>query len=156
MIERARVEQALASAETHADRILYLSALLAAAIDQGVGSVIVVGGSAIEIYVSGRYVSDDIDLVAARPPAIRVLESWGFRTEGRTWFHDEWKLDVDLVRDPSGYTGSRDRTREMATPFGPVRLAAPEDLIIRRLAEAKHWQGRKTVALEQAVMLAAE
>jgi hypothetical protein len=42
------------------------------------------------------------------------------------------------------------------TPYGPVRLAAVEDLIIKRLAEAKHWQGRRQEAFEQAALLASE
>ena len=43
-----------------------------------------------------------------------------------------------------------------STTLRPVRLAAVEDLIIKRLAEAKYWQGRRQEAFEQAALLASE
>jgi len=30
----------------------------------------------------------------------------------------------------------------MSHPYGPVRLAAIEDLLVKRLASAKHWKVR--------------
>jgi len=154
MIETHEVERALEAAKSSAERILYFAGVLSKALGSPEGPVVVVGGSAIEVYTVGAYTSGDIDLVTPRQKAARVLESWGFHTEGRTWFHPKWKLDVDLVG--SDYTGSPSRIREVETPYGPVRLAAVEDLIIKRLAEAKHWQGRRQEAFEQAALLASE
>lgn len=154
MIEAKVVERALESAENSAARILYFAALLSAALRATEGPVVIVGGSAIEVYTTGVYTSGDIDLVTSRSSAARVLNSWGFRSEGRTWYHKSWKLDVDLVG--VDYTGSLSRIREVETPYGPVRLAAVEDLIIKRLSEAKHWQGRRQEAFEQAALLASE
>jgi hypothetical protein len=128
--------------------------VLSEAIQGPDGPVVVVGGSAIEVYTIGAYTSGDIDLVTPREKAARVLESWGFRTKGRTWYHSKWKLDVDLVGND--YSGSPSRIREVETPYGAVRLAAVEDLIVKRLAEAKHWQGRRQEAFEQAALLASE
>lgn len=118
-------------------RILYLAGLLTEAL--GRDSVIVVGGSAIEILTSGGYVSGDVDLIVSSPDrAVQVLQGWGFSKGGRLWMQKEWELYVDLVgRD---YTGSRDRTREVQTPFGTVRIAAVEDCLVKRLASAKHWR----------------
>ncbi len=154
MINAAEVERALEAAEGSPDRILYFAGLLSTALGGAEGPVIVVGGSAIEVYTVGAYTSGDIDIVTSRKPAAQILESWGFRTEGRTWYHPKWKLDVDLVGNH--YNGSQSRLREIETPYGPVRLAALEDLIIKRLAEAKHWQGRRQEAFEQAALLASE
>jgi hypothetical protein len=154
MIEAREVERALGAARTSAERILYFAGVLSTAVGGLEGPVVVVGGSAIEVYTVGAYTSGDIDLVTPRQEAARVLESWGFHTEGRTWYHEKWKLDVDLVG--SDYSGNPSRIREVETPYGSVRLAAVEDLIIKRLAEAKHWQGRRQEAFEQAALLASE
>jgi hypothetical protein len=154
MIEAPEVEQALGAAETSAERILYFAGMLSTALGRLEGPVVVVGGSAIEVYTVGAYTSGDIDLVTSRKKAARILESWGFRTVGRTWHHAKWELVVDLVGND--YNGSPGRIREVETPHGPVRLAAVEDLIINRLAEAKHWQGRRQEAFEQAALLASE
>jgi hypothetical protein len=151
---QADVERALKAAASSTDRILYLAAMLSTELTRPEGSVIVVGGSAIEVYTLGAYTSGDIDLVVPRKFAAGILESWGFVTEGRTWRHKAWKLDVDLVGGT--YHGSSERLREIATPYGRVRLASSEDLLVNRLIEAKHWQGRKQEAFEQAVLLAKE
>jgi hypothetical protein len=152
MITKVEAERAVASAESHTERILLLAATLTKALGSSKDATIVVGGSAIEIYTSSQYVSEDLDLVAPRQEAIKILESWGFAREGRIWWRSDWKIAVDLVGPD--YTGSRRRTQIIDTRLGPVRLAAVEDLVIKRLVEAKHFQSRE--ALEQALMLASE
>ncbi len=116
--------------------------------------IVIVGGSAIEIYSSGMYVSADIDLVGERPSIIKALERWGFRREGRLWS----RPDLGLWVDPVGrfYTGDVGRLRVVSTPYGSVRLASVEDLIAKRLIETKVWPRGGTELLDQAVALAAE
>ncbi len=131
-------------------RLLIFAALLSGESELREDTVIVVGGSAIELYTRGAYVSGDVDLVA--PDLDRVssaLRRWGFRKEGRLWLREDWKLAVDLVGTP--YTGSSTRTWTVTTPYGPVRLAAIEDLLVKRLASAKHW--RQPGDLEHAALL---
>lgn len=140
------VAEALAAESATDQRILKFAALLGA---EAQTDVIVVGGSAIEIYTRGGYVSGDIDLVGSRSAIRRVLSEWGFVTRGRVWVHEGWKLVVDLVGEV--YTGDRYRLSTVVTSFGPVRLAALEDLIIKRLAEAKHWQVQR--ALQEAALV---
>lgn len=152
MTERTEVERAISSATNHPERLLFLAALLTSTLRNTRDPTVVVGGSAIEIYTSGKYVSGDLDLVASRREAIRALEAWGFKSEGRIWWHPDWKLAIDLVGP--GYNGSLNRTQTIQTRFGPVRLAAVEDLLVKRLAEAKHFQRKE--ALDQAVLLASE
>jgi hypothetical protein len=47
--------------------------------------VVVVGGSAVELYTMGAYVSGDIDIVANRALLAQILEGWGFEHKGREW-----------------------------------------------------------------------
>ena len=114
-------------------------ALLGKAAGVSADDLIMVGGSAIEVYTSGRYTSGDIDLVSGRGDALRkVLASWGFKHPSRVWENDAWGLVVDIVGPP--YTGSLERTTFRGTPFGHVRLAALEDLIVKRLLSTRFWK----------------
>jgi hypothetical protein len=139
MTPRAKVGEILASAEDTATRHLYFCALLSNERGGQQRPLIVVGGSAIELYTAGEYVSGDIDIVGDRNSIESTLQSWGFAHRNREWYSEEWKLAVDVVNDFSGMTGSRTKIRTLVTPFGPVRLAAVEDLIIKRLTSAKYW-----------------
>jgi len=135
VIDEKDVDEALRHETATEKRILNFTALLAKACGT---EVIVVGGSAIEVYTRGGYVSGDLDVTGERQPILQVLKGWGFQTEGRLWIHKDWKLAVDVV--DSRYNGSYYRTSLIETPYGPVRVAAIEDLLVKRLAEAKHWQ----------------
>lgn len=141
----------LGKASGRAERNLWLGALLAR---EARTDIVIVGGSAIEVYTSGKYVSGDIDLVGERPSIIRKLQEWGFRREGRLWS----RSDLELWVDPVGkyYTGDVRRLREVSTPYGSVRLASVEDLIAKRLIEIKVWPRAGTELFDQAVALAAE
>jgi hypothetical protein len=134
-VTRAEVEDAVASAPSRARRTEYLGALLARATGE---EVVIVGGSAIEVWTSGRTVSRDIDLCTPRKPSIPVVESWGFVKNGRDWRREDWDLDIDLLGP--NLTGSRYHTRITETPYGPVGVLGVEDLIAKRLAELKHWK----------------
>jgi hypothetical protein len=128
------------------DRILYFSALLAS---ESKSDVVIVGGSAIEIYTRGGYVSGDIDIRADRASVHRTLSRWGFKDEGRLWIHSDWKLAIDVVGDK--YSGDPYRATTISTPYGPVRIAVVEDVFVKRLASAKHWKVR--AALDEAELL---
>ncbi len=141
----------LTKARDGGERNLWLGALLAreTAVD-----VVIVGGSAIEVYTSGMYVSGDIDIVGDRGSIISALEQWGFHREGRLWSRPDLRLWVDPVG--RGYAGDVRKLREVSTPYGPVRLASVEDLIANRLIEVKAWPRAGTEMFDQAVVLAAE
>jgi len=132
------------------DRVAWFGALLRR---ESGREVEVVGGSAVEIYLSSSvYVSQDIDLVGEREAIERTLRRWGFRqVEGRShrvYWTDGFVGLVDIV-------GTADRyglqPRKQSTPYGPVLLGAPEPLIIRRLQraarEASEELFRQAVAL---------
>lgn len=60
------------------------------------------------------------------------------------WIRDDWGFAVQLVGNY--YTGDKGRTRVISTPYGAARFAAVEDLLVKRLASAKHWQAREDLA----------
>ena len=121
-------------------RVLYFGALLAREAGLGPEGMVIVGGSAIEIYTRGGYVSGDIDLVADKIRVQPVLESWGFRKTGRVWVQADWKIVVDIVRRYDAYHGSLQRTEVVLTPYGGVRVEAVEDAMVRRLISSRYWQ----------------
>lgn len=141
----------LARAKNKPERNLWFGALLAR---EAKTNIVIVGGSAIEVYTSGKYVSGDIDLVGDRKSISSSLERWGFRREGRLWSRPEFELWVDPVG--MYYTGDERRLREVTTPYGRVRLASVEDLIAKRLIETKVWPRGGTELFDQAVALATE
>jgi hypothetical protein len=136
----------LASTPQSFDRILVFGALLAR---ESGSDLVIVGGSAIEVYTRGGYVSGDLDIRADRGAVDRALAGWNFKHEGRLWIHSEWKFAVDVVGDQ--YSGDPYRAMTIVTPFGPVRIAVVEDLFVKRLAAAKHWQVR--AAIDEADLL---
>lgn len=135
MVDRSEAERAIASARSKSERIEFLGALLRRATGN---ETIIVGGSAVEVLTAGRTASQDIDVVTLRDPAIETLLSWGFKRTGRVFRRPDWEMDIDIVGPQ--FTGSRLRVRRIETPYGPVDIAGPEDLIVKRLAELKHWK----------------
>jgi len=150
-VDAAEFARVIRKARTAEDRIAWFGALLASETRKAVE---VVGGSAIEIYLSSAsYVSQDVDLVGDPAAIESVLRRWGFRqVEGRshrTYWTDRLVGLVDLV-------GPADRSglppRKVPTPYGPVTLSAPEPLIIRRLMRAGRENSNEL--FRQAVSLA--
>jgi len=132
-------------------RLRIFSALLAKESGLGTNGMTVVGGSAIEIYTEGDYVSEDLDLVVdSRVSVTDVLKRWGFRDHGKGWSKDEWALFVDPMQQPD--SGSRRLSQIIATSVGSFRIASVEDLIIRRVRESIAWPNRQ-VAFSHAVLL---
>jgi hypothetical protein len=119
-------------------RILHFGALLAAEAGLGSEGLIVVGGSAIEIYTSGGYVTGDIDVVAEPIQVLAVLKRWEFKASGRMWYQEDWRIAVDIVRN--FYSGSREHTKVFDTPYGSVRVASIEDVMVKRLISARFWE----------------
>jgi len=141
LISRDELKAKLGSAPDQTQYRLYFAAILADAAAIPPDDFIVVGGSAIEIYTVGEYTSGDIDIVSSEHDSLRaVMRSWGFKMEGRVWTDEELGLVVDLNSYP--YTGEIQKTSVMPTPFGSIRLAAIEDLLVKRLASAKFWKER--------------
>lgn len=150
-ISYEEVVEKLRASRSPTERRLHFAALLAKAGEASTDEFIVVGGSAIEIYTSGQYTSGDIDIVLSPPRSVaKVLQEWRFKQQGRIWHSDELGIVLDFVKPP--YTYDVSKTQVLVTPYGAVRIAAIEDLFIKRLISAKWW--REPGDLEHAKMLA--
>lgn len=151
-MDREIYDRAMRKAATPHQRVAWFGALLAK--ESGLGDhLVIVGGSAIEIYTEGEYVSHDVDVVGNKDRMVPVLRRWGFSEEhGRDrrvyWFRAPLGL-VDLVgrSHKAGLPG-----QVLQTQFGPVRLGALEDLVVRRLLRA--GRERSSKLYDEAMILA--
>ena len=133
------VKRAVQTARTPTKGRIHFAALLASAAQLGPDDFIVVGGSAIEFHTVGEYTSGDIDIVSSQSDSLRkVLRQWKFTGGPRVWLNEDLGIVVDLVKFP--YTGDLARTQVFTTPYGMIRVAGMEDLLVKRLASAKHWK----------------
>jgi hypothetical protein len=153
MVTRQEFESALSKTRSPGQRVAILGALLARESKLG-QRLAVVGGSALSLYTGGAYFSKDIDIIGKRSRVTPVLRRWRFKPVGRGsrgyWVRGDLGILVDVI-DRSDYVGRTEATRVQTTSHGPVRVAAVEDLIVRRLIFAK--RGRTAELLNQAALL---
>ena len=149
-MDEREFDSLLRKAKTPDRRVAWFGALLA---KESEVPVVIVGGSAIQVYTERAYVSHDIDIVGDRSKLAAVLRRWGFhREKGRSsriyWVKEPLGL-VDLVgvRMKSGLS-----PQTVQTPYGSVNLGPPEDLITRRLMRAGAEQS--TDLFQEAVLIA--
>lgn len=139
MIDYDQVVEELERARSPTERRLHFAALLAKVGGVSTDDFIVVGGSAIEFYTSGAYTSGDIDVVTTAPVNwAKILRAWKFQQQGRIWYSSALGIVVDFVKPP--YTYDVTRTQVLVTPHGSLRVAAIEDLLVKRLISAKFWK----------------
>ncbi|MGI0130708.1 MAG: hypothetical protein ACREEC_11265 [Thermoplasmata archaeon] len=147
----AEFDKIVASAPKPEDRVTWFGALLS---KEGRTEVEIVGGSAIEIYLSSaRYISQDVDLVGRKDRITPVLHRWRFQqVEGRSHRVYWIKRPIGLVDIVGAGDRSGLRPRQVETPYGPVLVSAVEPLIVRRLTRAHREKSEELFA--QAVELA--
>jgi hypothetical protein len=117
-------------------KALALASLVSAVFAEAGVALVVVGGSAIEVFTEGAYVSGDIDLcLLPESPALALRarqELMGrLRGEGGP---RSWKV-VGLFVDLLGPVETFARTpfRRIQGPFGEVALIQPEELLVERV-----------------------
>lgn len=135
----AQIQAALADIAAETDPIvghLKMAGLCSAVFHQAGVELTVVGGAAVEFFTEGAYVSGDIDLCV-----VKSSEPLGarFRQEimgrlGAVGGPRSWQI-VGLFVDVLGSFEnlSRSPIRKLATPFGAVSLAPPEELLVERV-----------------------
>jgi len=98
--------------------------------------LVVVGGSAIEFYTEGAYVSGDVDLCVltpAKPIPLRlrqeIMGELGAQGGPRSWEVAGGFVDLLGVVEKEGRTP----VRQVQAPFGVVNLIDPEELLVERV-----------------------
>ncbi len=133
-----QVQQALAQLTTETDatlRNLRLASLVSGVFREAGIELVVVGGSAIEFYTEGAYVSGDIDLCLLSPGRLDVrtrqdlMGRLGAKGGPRSW--QVAGLYVDVLG--SFETDARTPVRGIAGPFGELRICPVEELIVERV-----------------------
>ena len=136
-------------------RAMKLSGLVTALFARRGFPLVVVGGSAVEFYTEGGYMSGDIDFcrktLKAVPPRLmqEIAESLGGKGLGRNWL--VCGLYIDLLGILESETALAERTVE--TPYGPVKIIPPELALVERVLYAE--QDAECIASARQMMVAA-
>jgi hypothetical protein len=132
------IQRALADITAETDptlKHLKLASLVSAIFRKRGIELVVVGGSAIEFYTDGAYVSGDLDMCLVSPARLDVrtrqelMGQIGARGGPRSW--QVAGQYVDILGEVE--TLARTPFDELETPYGPVRLVSPEDLLVERV-----------------------
>lgn len=118
-------------------------------------NLIVVGGSALEFYTEGQYLSGDIDVCRRLgqptiPPSIEREIMGGLNAES-TGTRRQWKIDgvfIDLLGEIE--TAKAPNFRFLQTPEGEIQIMPAEEVLIERIFVAFS----KTPPLEEALLAA--
>jgi hypothetical protein len=104
-------------------------------------SVYLVGGQAVETYTAGQFTTGDIDITTTdRKATEEILGRIGFKQEGMVWINEAISVAVHIVDLIPNRT---EKTRLIHVGPYTVRVVGVEDLIIDRLAAAKHWKSTR-------------
>jgi len=137
------------------ERALKLSGLITTLFAQRGFPLVVVGGSAVEFYTEGGYMSGDIDFcrktLRAVPPRVmqEVAESLGGKGLGRNWLICGLYVDLLGVLE----TESQLPERILQTPYGDIKILPPELALVERVLYAE--QDAECVASARQMMAAA-
>ena len=152
MLAYSTVKRVVLQTEDPTERKVRFLALLTSSMPKTGRRPLLVGGSAIEVYLDGMLRTGDMDIVYSRRALEGVLAAWGFGLGGglRARVNDELGLAVDTVGDD--LSGSYERATTITTSYGPATVIGVEDLMLKRMASAKFW--RVPTDMEQAYLLA--
>jgi len=107
---------------------------------------VMVGGSAVEFYTSGAYMSLDIDLVIKNEKATKdLLKKMGFENEGRHWYLPDYEIDIEFVG--LDLHGSNEKLTKVNVDKYEVFVIGIEDLIVDRLCACKYIKMKLTVRI---------
>jgi hypothetical protein len=114
---------------------LKLASLVSAIFRERGVELVVVGGSAIEFYTEGAYVSGDLDMCLVSPTrlGVRTRQELMGRLDAKGGPRS-WQVGgqfVDILGEVE--TLSRTPFDELQAPYGPVRIINPEELLVERV-----------------------
>lgn len=139
------------------ERALKLSGLVTTMFQRHGIPLVVVGGSAVEFYTEGGYMSGDIDFcrksLAAIPPRLMqdIISELGGKGVARSW--EVCGLYVDLL----GFLENESvlPNRELETPYGTVRIIPPELALVERVLIAYYPPSSELLVTARKMMVAA-
>ena len=137
------------------ERAMKLSGLVTTLFQERGFPLVVVGGSAVEFYTEGGYMSGDIDFcrktLRAVPPRLmqEIAESLGGKGLGRNWLICGLYVDLLGILE----TESTLPERLLETPYGTVRILPPELALVERILYAE--QDAECVASARQMMASA-
>jgi hypothetical protein len=133
-----QIQRALADIAAETDPALKhfkLASLVSTVFRKRGVELVVVGGSAIEFYTEGAYVSGDLDLCQVSPQRLdlrtrqQLMGQLGAVGGPRSW--QVAGVYVDILGQVE--TLARTPFTELQAPYGPVRLVSAEDLLVERV-----------------------
>ena len=139
------------------ERALKLSGLVTTLFQRRGFPLVVVGGSAVEFYTEGGYMSGDIDFcrrsLNAIPPRVmqEVIADLGGKGVSRSWI--VCGLCVDLLGLLECETSLP--MRELETPYGVVRMIPPELALVERVLIANYPPSQELAVTARKMMVAA-
>lgn len=137
-------------------RIEDVAALVCSTLERRGIRAVLSGGAVVTIYSNNAYESKDLDFVVeglAKKVDPAMLEL-GFEKEiGRHWTHRRTEFWVEFPPGPLQVGGAQvTEPAEIKTKYGVLRLLAPTDCAMDRLAAFYHWNDPQ--GLDQAVEVA--
>lgn len=133
------IQRALADISAESDptlKHLKLASLISAVFRERGVELVVVGGSAIEFYTEGAYVSGDLDMcvVSSREPLTVLVRQQTMGALGANGGPRSWQV-AGVFADILGSFENlaRSVTRRIAGPSGEVCIAPVEELIVERI-----------------------
>lgn len=154
------VKSAVADIEATPDvleRALKLSGLITTLFQRHGFSLVVVGGSAVEFYTEGGYMSGDIDFcrksLNAIPPRLMqdIIARLGGKGVARSWVVCGLCVDFFGILE----TESVLPNRELETPYGVVRMIPPELALVERVLIAYYPPSQELLTTARKMMVAA-
>lgn len=152
-IERAKLIKKIISdrALDSLTKRLYLGSIISAAFKDEGFDIILVGGSAVEFYTAGGYMTGDADFhVYANADKERVMHELGFEGNSRNYsLGDQY---IEFVSDK--FSGNRNRVITQKCAYGYVKIIGLEDILLDRIAASgNHFEQVRKPSAEWAVSL---
>jgi hypothetical protein len=132
-----------------------VAALVCEALDRAGIPVVLSGGAVVSIYSNNAYESFDLDFIrqGVARKVDEVMGKLGFHKQGRHWAHPDSPFWVEF---PPGPVQVGDAIvhefAERQTRLGTLRLLAPTECVMDRLAGYYHWDDPQ--CLDQAIEVA--
>ena len=154
------VKAAVADIEATSDlleRALKLAGLITALFQRHGFALVVVGGSAVEFYTEGGYMSGDIDFcrksLNAIPPRLmqEVIAELGGKGVARSWMVCGLCVDLLGILENESVLPNR----ELDTPYGTVQIIPPELALVERILIAYYPPSQELLVTARKMMVAA-